>query len=171
MHFFKLYKLTCVQIVHRRSLPICVFVQVSACKSLATCVYSVHYRVRSLPTSSHPSSDSGHWQCSQLRWGEWGLLDLKLMSMTRRSFVFVFMFLLFRHQTARPHLKPNYTGNERTHGWNIFCCSFLTETKQEWPFSGHFQSKFLLGALHFILCYCDPKIYEFLGKNNCTHNL
>ena len=30
-----------------------------------------------------------------------------------------------------PHLEPNYTGNERTHGWNIFCWPFLTETKQE----------------------------------------
>ena len=67
--------------------------------------------------------------------------------------------------TPHPHLETNYTGNERTHGWNIFCWPFLTETKREWPFSGHFQSKFLLGALHFALCFFDPKFYDFWGKN------
>ena len=46
-----------------------------------------------------------------------------------------------------PHLETNYTGNERTHGWNVFCWPFLTKTKREWPFSGNFQDKFLPGAL------------------------
>ena len=69
---------------------------------------------------------------------------------------------------VHPHLEPNYTGDERTHGWNIFCWPFLTKTKREWPFSGHFQSKFLLGALHFALCFFDPKIYDFWGKNRAA---
>ena len=74
----------------------------------------------------------------------------------------------WKNQPTHPHLETNYTGNERTHGWNIFCCPFLTKTKREWPFSGHFQSKFLLGALHFALYLFDTKIYEFWCKNRAA---
>ena len=74
----------------------------------------------------------------------------------------------YTHLYPHPHLETNYTGNERTHGWNIFCWPFLTETKREWRFSGHFQSKFLLGALHFALYFFDTKIYDFWGKNRAA---
>ena len=58
---------------------------------------------------------------------------------------------------SNPHLEPNYTSHGKIPNWNMFCCSFLTKTKRIWPFSGHLQGKFLLGALHFALRYFDFK--------------
>ena len=100
-------------------------------------------------------------------WSEWDLL-ITVCKILILICLFAYLFCLFFWEWAHPHLEPNYTGDERTHGWNIFCWPFLTKTKREWPFSGHFQSKFLLGALHFALYFFDTKIYEFWGKNRAV---
>ena len=63
-----------------------------------------------------------------------------------------------------PRLQETYTGHWKTHGQNNFFWPFLTKTKQEWPLTGHFQGKFLLGALHFGCQTLEPKMVGFVGS-------
>ena len=65
---------------------------------------------------------------------------------------------------AHPRLQETYTGHEKTHGQNNFFWPFLTKTKQEWPLTGHFQGKFLLGTLHFGCQTLEPKMVGFVGS-------
>ena len=65
---------------------------------------------------------------------------------------------------GHPRLQETYTGHEKTHGQNNFFWPFLTKTKQEWPLTGHFQGKFLLGTLHFECQTLEPKMVGFVGS-------
>ena len=69
-----------------------------------------------------------------------------------------------RSEIGHPRLQETYTGHEKTHGQNNFFWPFLTKTKQEWPLTGHFQGKFLLGALHFGCQTLEPKMVGFVGS-------
>ena len=68
------------------------------------------------------------------------------------------------YQPKHPRLQETYTGHEKTHGQNNFFWPFLTKTKQEWPLTGHFQGKFLLGTLHFGCQTLEPKMVGFVGS-------